>query len=161
LFQLAEGLRVPRSARNATNHCGLLVYSIRVGLLDASPVLTFASWSAGALPVLVSLWLYLTSSRTDHGAHPDPATDADNFAHAINADIRREYERCNIDDGADPCDLALLDAPLNTFGTNTFPNLITVRDIYQRWGVMHTSSQLLTTPAPMPGRVKLASEWSA
>jgi hypothetical protein len=25
----------------------------------------------------------------------------------------------------------------------------------------HTSSQLLATPAPMPGRVKLAWEWSA
>jgi len=102
--QLALAALVAFAVLNAA----LLVYSIRVGLLDASPVLTFAGWAAGALPVLVSLWLYLTSSRTDHGAHPDPATDADNFAHAINADIRREYERCNIDDGADPSALVAL-----------------------------------------------------
>jgi len=160
--QLALAALVAFAVLNAA----LLVYSIRgrpVRCLPCAHVCRPGGRSTTCARLAV---LYLTSSRTDHGAHPDPATDADNFAHAINADIRREYERARSTTAPIPvrwshCDLALLDAPINTFGTNTFPNLITVRDIYQRWGVMHTSSQLLTTPAPMPGRVKLAWEWSA
>ena len=85
-----------------------LVYSIRgrpVRCLPCAHVCRPGGRSTTCARLAV---LYLTSSRTDHGAHPDPATDADNFAHAINADIRRQYERCNIDDGADPCALVAL-----------------------------------------------------
>jgi hypothetical protein len=49
--QLALAALVAFAVLNAA----LLVYSIRVDLLDASPVLTFAGWAAGALPVLASL----------------------------------------------------------------------------------------------------------
>ncbi|UBV17774.1 NACHT domain-containing protein [Mycolicibacterium fortuitum] len=123
---------------------------VAVYILLAGGVVAASPWLGVVGVVLTSTLglLPLAPSRLRPGrgvgGGADPVADADEFAVAMKTTIKREFERCLVEDPS-PISLrwrrwdgSLLDHPANSLGAESLPGLVDDRSIYAFYRAIHS-----------------------